>query len=211
MKKIIIFDFDGTLANTNEISYNIYVTMCERYEVPVLTKDELSELKQLPVKERLKKIKVPLRRVPKLLRESWTLYYDHMDSVSYFDGIDTVLTQLSDKGLKLVILSSNDRRNIERFLAFQSVNPFTHIYDKAKALKKDKVLKKLLKKERLRLDEALYIGDELRDVDACVRMGMDIVAVSWGLDEKDVLKHYNPGPVVDTPEALLESIEEYLS
>ncbi len=210
MKKIIIFDFDGTLANTNEISYNIYVTMCERYNVPVLTKDELKELKQLPVKERLKKINVPLRRVPKLLRESWTLYYDHMESVSYFDGIEAVLTRLSDLGLKLVILSSNDRKNIERFLSFQTVQPFETIYDKAKALKKDKVLKKLLKKERMSLAEALYIGDELRDVDACVRMGMDIVAVTWGLDEKEILQKHNPGPVVDTPQALLESIENYL-
>ncbi len=208
MKKLVIFDFDGTLADTNDVSYQIYTRMCERYNVPLLTPKELHDLKKLPVKERLKIMSVPLYKVPKLVRESWEYYYEYMDKVQYFDGIEQLLIDLHDAGIKSIIVSSNHKRNIEAFLSHQEVNHFDAIYGKARVFGKERLIKKVLRKYRLNKEEALYVGDELRDVDACLKLNMPIASVTWGFDRENMLREVNPDGIARTTEELKEMIFE---
>lgn len=208
MKKLVIFDFDGTLADTNEVSYQIYAQMCERYKVPLLTPEELHDLKKLPVKERLKTMSVPLYKVPKLVRESWDLYYDYMDSVHYFEGIEDLLRTLHLKGITTVIVSSNHKRNIEAFLTHQTVNHFSEIYGKARVFGKERLIKKVLKRHKVAMQDALYVGDEIRDIEACLKLDMPIASVTWGFDRESMLKKLNPNGIAKTTEELRALIFE---
>ncbi len=208
MKKLVIFDFDGTLADTNEVSYQIYAVMCERYNVPLLTPEELHDLKKLPVKERLKIMSVPLYKVPKLVRQSWDLYYEYMDSVHYFEGIEALLETLHQHNIKTVIVSSNHKRNIEAFLSHQRVHYFSEIYGKARVFGKERLIKKVLKKHRIEMQDALYVGDELRDIEACLKLNMPIASVTWGFDRESMLKKLNPEGIANTTEELKHIIFE---
>lgn len=208
MKKLVIFDFDGTLADTNEVSYQIYAQMCERHKVPLLTPEELHDLKKLPVKERLKTMSVPIYKVPKLVRQSWDLYFDYMDSVHYFEGIESLLESLHQEGITAVIVSSNHKRNIEAFLSHQKVNHFSEIYGKARVFGKERLIKKVLKKHQVAMQDALYVGDELRDIDACLKLNMPIASVTWGFDRESMLRKLNPDGIARTPDELKALIFE---
>jgi phosphoglycolate phosphatase-like HAD superfamily hydrolase len=67
---------------------------------------------------------------------------------------------------------------------------------------KAKVLKELLNKENLNKDDCIYIGDEVRDIEACKEIGLRLVSVTWGYNVDSVLKAYNPDFLANTPQAL---------
>ena len=56
------------------------------------------------------------------------------------------------------------------------------------------------------LSETLYIGDEVRDVKACQKIGLDIISVSWGLNNKEALYEAGSLAIVDSPSLLLETL-----
>jgi phosphoglycolate phosphatase len=63
----------------------------------------------------------------------------------------------------------------------------------------------------LRADELLYVGDEVRDVNACRKVGIPIVGVSWGLNDHNALVEAEANYVVDTPEELLSLLESKIA
>ena len=55
-------------------------------------------------------------------------------------------------------------------------------------------------------DDVVYIGDEERDIAACKKCKISIIAVTWGFDSKELLEKNNPHYLADTPKELLEII-----
>jgi phosphoglycolate phosphatase len=63
----------------------------------------------------------------------------------------------------------------------------------------------------LQTDELLYVGDELRDIEACKKAGVRIVAVAWGYDPLPLLVSGNPDGIAKTPEELLRFVRRMQS
>ena len=78
------------------------------------------------------------------------------------------------------------------------------ICSEAPILEKDRAIKELLSQQALAPDEMIYIGDEMRDVDACRKVGMKIIAVCWGFNSKAALERKSPDYLVESPEELLK-------
>ena len=55
-----------------------------------------------------------------------------------------------------------------------------------------------MKKYNIKPNEILYVRDEVRDIVACQRIGVDIVAVTYGFNSKELLKKYEPTYLVDS-------------
>ncbi len=202
MIKNIIFDFDGTIANTEELAYHIYEKIVSENEILKLTKEEFEELKKVSMFEKFKRHKVSIFKLPKLARRTMRLIGEVMDDINPYDGMIETLTLLHNKGYRLFIVSSNSKKNINKFLKRFDLDIFTAIYGKAKYFGKEKVLKKVMAKYDLTHDSTLYIGDEVRDVVSCNNVGMPILSVSWGFDDPEFLIEQNKGSVIDTVEEL---------
>ena len=54
--------------------------------------------------------------------------------------------------------------------------------------------------------DAIYIGDETRDVEACKKTGIPVIAVTWGMNNKTVLAALQPEGLADSPDALPELV-----
>ena len=76
-------------------------------------------------------------------------------------------------------------------------------------LEKDKVIKRVLKHERLDPSSAIYVGDEVRDIEAAKRLGMPCAAVAWGYNSDVLLASYAPMVVVRTPKQLEKVLTEW--
>jgi phosphoglycolate phosphatase-like HAD superfamily hydrolase len=68
---------------------------------------------------------------------------------------------------------------------------------------KGKALRRILKADRLEPADVLYIGDEVRDVEAARKAGVAMAAVTWGFHAEPLLRANRPDYVVSDPRELL--------
>jgi phosphoglycolate phosphatase len=69
-------------------------------------------------------------------------------------------------------------------------------------------LRRLLKEQHLQAAEAVYVCDELRDIEAAQLVGVRTVAVTWGFARRGNLVAKRPTALADTPEELMRILEE---
>jgi len=202
MKTMVIFDLDGTLSNNVNQSEIIYQRISERYNMKKLSKEEIRELKTNPGLKRLFELGIPIHKLPKMYKESREIASEFVDECSLISGMKELLINLNDKKIKLAIVSSNSVSNINKFLANNEINIFSFIEGKAKLKGKKRKIKKLLKKNGYKLNEAIYIGDEVRDVLACQSISLEVAAVTWGFETKTKLEKSNPNYIVESIDEL---------
>lgn len=208
MKKLLIFDFDGTIANTLNGMYEIYKIIAKKYNIDVLSKEAFIEYKKLPILERLQKQNVPFYAIPKIIRDSQKLQMTYLSEANPFEGMKDVLNTLKTM-YTLIIVSSNKKDFIKAFLKTHDMMVFNKIYGKAEIFGKAKKIKKALKKMHAQVTDTIYIGDETRDVVACRELHLDIISVSYGYDDKSLLVAEGATHIIDTPSALLSAISSF--
>ncbi len=202
MIKTIIFDFDGTIANTKAFAYQVYSNITNQYGIKQFPEEEFDHLKTLSLVDKFRVHDLSVFKLPKIARRVRKAISLVMHEIKPYEGMIELLNALNDAGIKLFIVSSNSVKNIEVFTNQYEVDVFEKIYGRAKYLKKEKILKKLIKNYDLNLDETLYIGDETRDIVSCKRMDLPVASVTWGFDDKEVLEAEKPDFLVENVENL---------
>lgn len=211
MTKAIIFDFDGTIANTKAFAYQVYQNLTNQYHIKQLSEEEFDHLKTLSLVDKLRAHDLSMFKLPRIARRARRAIHTVMNQVEPFDGMISLIKTLHQKAIKLFIVSSNSEKNIKIFTNQYEIDLFEEIYGRAKYLKKEKVLKKLLDTYQLKNDEVIYVGDEVRDIHSCQRIHMNIASVTWGFDDLDMLKIENPNVLCETPESLEKYILKHIS
>jgi phosphoglycolate phosphatase len=126
-----------------------------------------------------------------------------------FDGMPELIRKLHAEGHELFILSTNSIRNLRHFTQQQKIRKyFLEIYGGVGMFGKAPALRRLLKEQNLDIGRAVYVGDELRDVEAAKAIGLRAVAVTWGFASRDNLKAAQPAALADTPAELMKILEE---
>lgn len=202
-KTTLIFDFDGTIADTFDVMIDLFNTIVSKYDNKPITKELLDQYLDMPLRKRIKAHGVKYRQIPFLLKDALALHEPFLKHAVPFHGMKEILNQLSTR-YTLLIVSSNKKDLIEAFLDTHDINVFKKVYAKQTLFSKDKLLLSVLKKESLNIKEVLYIGDELRDIEACNKIHMDILPVTYGYDKKSLLEKYYKQDMVDSPDALYQ-------
>ncbi|MFZ5376570.1 MAG: HAD-IA family hydrolase [Patescibacteria group bacterium] len=181
MRKTVIFDFDGTIANTWEMVGELLEIIAPEFGYEVLSESELLNLRDLGLKSVLKKLKIPWWQVPRMALRINQEIGKRLAKLRPIDDISEVLTQLATN-YSLGIVSSNRRDNIVRFLELYNLEFFDFVYSEKSLFGKDKMLLSVIKKHKLTKDQVIYVGDEVRDLEAANKVGVKMVAVEWGLN-----------------------------
>ncbi len=71
---------------------------------------------------------------------------------------------------------------------------------------KHRYIGRLLKEKKRSGEEALYVGDELRDVQACKKVSVKVAAVTWGYDKVELLEQGHPDFLIHHPLDLPELV-----
>ena len=58
------------------------------------------------------------------------------------------------------------------------------------------------------MDEIIYVGDEMRDIEASKKVGIPVIAVSWGLNKREALESFKPDQMAHSPKDLPGCIEK---
>jgi phosphoglycolate phosphatase len=200
MTKYLIFDFDGTIADTFQIVERSGLELAKKYGLHI----DAAEAKRIGLKKALMKDKFPMWKVPRAMMDlKAAINQGIREEVQLFPGMKPVLEQLTQT-YSLVILSSNSKDNIECFLAKNAIQElFSFIYSDSSLFGKQIVINRLCKRHHISLKEMVYIGDEDRDIHAAHKLKIPVIAVSWGYNVRELLAAEKPDYLVDKPEELL--------
>ncbi|QHW32873.1 HAD hydrolase-like protein [Paenibacillus rhizovicinus] len=192
MKPYVVFDFDGTIVQSKMLAVRLFNELSAKYGGRQIEDEEISRLSDLSIPDRLKALQVPLYKMPALVMEGKRRYREELSSLQPVSGIREAFVRLKENGHKLGILSSNTMDNIRGFLALHELAEFDVVHSATNMFGKDKAIRKMARSLDIGLDQLVYIGDELRDVQACRKIGVPIIAVTWGLDSAALLAEAGP-------------------
>lgn len=199
--RLVIFDFDGTLVDSKEVTINIYNQLAEKYGAKRV--DNIEVIRRLSLLERIKKLDFPALKIPLFVAEFTRQYKHSLGKLAMVEGMKEVLLELSSKGYQLAIVSSNAESNIRDYFREKRLDVIGKVISSPNIWGKHKAIKKLLLEYKLNPSEAIYVGDEIRDIIACRKVGMKIIWVEWGYDLKETLKTDQPDYTASTPQEIL--------
>ena len=193
MNSFILFDFDGTIADTISAGLEIINSHAEKYGYKRLDGDINTHFSALQL---VKLAEVKLWKLPYLIYQLKKKLSERSDELKVLPEAPELIKKLNDAGYELGILTSNSLKTVKSFLKKYQLDSFftflrtdVSLFGKKKALAK---AKKVINKK------IVYIGDELRDIEACRKNDIPIVSIPWGLNSYESLEEHNPGLVAKT-------------
>jgi len=189
--RLIVWDFDGTLADTMALALATYNALAARHGFRRV--DDPATVRNIGIRTFLKQHGISLIRLPFLVKEYLTTTRSRMGEVRLFDGLPELLHTLKASGCRQGVLSSNSAENIGVCLKANGVEGlFDFVVGYPRLFGKARAIHRLLKREHVEPTSFLYIGDEVRDVEAAKQAGVDSAAVGWGFHTLEQLSRESP-------------------
>jgi len=202
----IIFDFDGTLADSFDYVADF---LAREAGIKHLSDEQRHELRGLSVSGMCRSLGFRWYDSPRLFFKGQSRMRHAIRHLESFDHLPQLIHKLHNEGHELFILSTNSLRNIKHFLRHKKIyKEFLEIYGGVGMFGKGPALRQLLRDQEIDHKQALYICDEVRDIEAAKAAEIRSVAVSWGFASRDGLEAAKPTKLVDHPDELLRYLEE---
>ena len=203
----VILDFDGTIADTLELAIGIYNRIAPEYNYSPVGETERELFRTKKPQELLKTFGISKLKLLTMLLRIRKELSRHVPEIKPVEGMEAALREISDAGYRLGILTSNSVENVRKFLDINSLSAlFDFIHSGRSLFGKDRVIRKLINHEQLQADRVVYIGDETRDIEASRAAGIAVIAVSWGLNRRDLLASLSPDQIADKPDELPDCV-----
>ena len=204
--KLIIFDFDGTLADSFPWFIKMMNVVTEKFNLKKIENEDISELRKLDSLSFLKHLNVPLYKLPIISTFMRNMMTENIEDIKLISGIEDLLHKLKETGYKLAVVSTNSKTNIIKVLGEELFALNDHFVAGVSLFGKESKIKKVLKLSGIDKKDAIYIGDELRDIQASKKVGLACGAVTWGVNDADSLAALSPDELYYDVEQILKSV-----
>jgi phosphoglycolate phosphatase len=190
--RLVIFDSDGTLADTLPWMRGIFNELADKHGFRRVEPNEYENFRDLPVDELLKALGLPLWKLPRVMNGMRSRMAARIEHFTLFDGIDSVLRKLNGAGIQIAVVSSNSRFNVERILRAENARLITHFGCGVSIFGKAAKLRAVVRASGISAGQTIYVGDEIRDAEAAKKAGIAFGAVAWGQHSPNRLRQENP-------------------
>jgi phosphoglycolate phosphatase len=198
----ILFDFDGTLADSFSQSLAAYNHLAPRLNLKPAPPEQVADMRKMGAGPLMRALGIPMWKLPRLMIAARAELQNRIQDVQPFPGMADALRDLAAAGTKMAILTSNSRENVATFLARHQLGDFLDIDAGASLFGKGTRLSRLLKDLGCAPACTAYVGDTVPDIRAAREAGIIAVAVAWGYSDRVLLEAENPDALVDRPEDL---------
>ena len=208
---LIIFDYDGVLADTLEDLLQFGQAACNQLGVNhIVTKDDLTNLEVMSFATYGRDCEVPEPLVDEFVRLCLNSFAEKPSPPALFPALDPVLRHLAIRH-KIAIVTTNSSQNVHAFLVRHGLDSLVDaVYGVdtpgSKAQKISLARDRLL--ENGQQESVFMVGDSLSDILAAKEASTTSIAVTWGHQSLEILLRGNPDHIVNSPHELIEAIEQ---
>lgn len=200
--RLVIFDFDGTLADSLPWVRAVFGQLAQEFGFRSPDAADMELLRRSTPRDAMALLRVPRWKMPFIAARVRRRMAAELDAVHAFDGVDQVLRQLDEAGVTLAVVSSNSRRNVESVLGTKAAARVAHWACGSSLLGKAAYFRRVLARSRIPAEDAICIGDEIRDAHAARKAGIAFGAVGWGYHALDALQAEGPAEIFERVEDL---------
>lgn len=200
--RLVILDFDGTLADSLPRLSVAYADVAEQFGLRRAAAAEAQALRGSDAKTALRALGIPRWRLPAMAARLRRVA-EEAPPPPLFAGIEAMLQRLAGHGITLAIASSNTEAQIRRTLGPELAALVACYAAEASLFGKAKRFRRILSFTRTSPVETLAIGDEPRDIEAARAAGVLAGAVGWGFATPALLRTRGPDVFFEKPEELV--------
>jgi HAD superfamily hydrolase (TIGR01662 family) len=204
--KNLIFDFDGTIADTLAFTVNSAIEINRKLKLLNDEKIDFERFRSFDFVDFAKELEIPKLKLIYFVFKYQRHLVSKIGEVKTFDDLPEVLKELKNRGVHMGIATSNSKENVRKFLEKNNLNYFNFIYSSLNYFDKSKMLEKAIKKYRMKKEDVIYIGDEVRDIHAAKKAGIKVASVTWGYNFESILSENKPDFIVSRPKDLLKLV-----
>ena len=215
MKKLVIFDLDGTLLNTiYDLAQSTNFALAENgfpthevAEYNYFVGNGINKLfeRALPEGERTE---ANIARI----REKFLIHYDqhNADKSRPYEGIPDLLETLDKRGILLAVASNKYQAATEKLVThfFPQIH-FAAIFGQREGVRtkpNPQIVEDILGITNIGINETLYVGDSGVDMQTALNSKVEACGVTWGFRPIEELEQFHPAHIVHTPEEILKLI-----
>ncbi len=202
----IIFDFDGTLADTFELLVEALRKCHHQYGFRYIETEDVEPLRHCSASEIINKLQINWLRLPSVIHFVRQYMASHLHSAQIASDWSRTLPVLY-KQHDLSIISSNCDTNIGMFLTYHKLPYFKQVTSGIGLFGKAHAIKKQLQANQWPTSDVIYVGDEIRDIKAAKQCNIRVVAVSWGYNSRAALSAAVPDQLIDSSSELLKFLK----
>src|SRR5512134_1518013 len=208
---LIIFDFDGVLADTLNDLIQFGQEVCDELGIKhAVRKADLSNLEIMSFASFGRACEVPGHLVDQFVQICLKRFAAKKSPPAIFNGLSTIIRSFAINN-KLAIITTNSSQNVNAFLVQHSLDECIHaVY--GVDIPGSKAQKISMAQNQFSADpkrESVFmIGDSLSDIRAAKEASVTSIAVTWGHQSLEYLLSGDPDYVVNFPHDLTELIEK---
>ncbi len=217
MKKLLIFDLDGTIADTiYSIQHAINLAM-QKFGYPEKSYEDVKSaigdgafmLLKRVIPQDVAKDNEAVKKVLRCYEDMYDITYSEANSC--YDGMHEALEELKHRGYTIAILS-NKQDNYVKLIASQIIK--SGIVSLASGQKEgfptkpDPTLPKKIARDLGFADnETIFIGDSEVDIMTAKNAGFSSIGCAWGYRDENILKEYGADVIIHHPKELVELLK----
>ncbi len=204
--KLVIFDFDGTLADSFGWFVQMVNSVALKYGFKQVAMEEVEGLRSLSALQLVRHLEIPLWKMPMIANHVRQLMHQDRAGITRFAGVDDLLRQLHARGALLALVTSNSLANVQHVLGAENLALMHFVECDVSMFGKRARYRKVVRQSGVQPREAISIGDEIRDIEAANQERIPFGAVAWGYTHIDALMAHAPAEVFIQMEDILKRI-----
>jgi len=204
MKKLILFDFDGVIADSFWPSFEIQKKIC-----PHIT----DEIYRKRFEGNINDWKKPINVHTKECRHDIDFFAKYIpimkNEVQIVPKMKDIIIEL-EKNYTLIVISSTITSPIQEFLERYNLdNHFTQIMGNDVHKSKVEKIKMVFEKYNVEAKNCVFITDTLGDMHEAEKMNVAVIGITWGFHTAETLQRGKLFRLVKKPDDLLTTVKDY--
>jgi len=195
--KLLVFDWDGTLADSAALIVDAMQSAIRQLQYQSRSKVQICDVIGLGLVEAAQVLFPEMERENhELISNSYRLHYaQRAHETSLFPGVTDTLHLLRQREYKMAIATGKSRKGLDNSLQQTGLAGFFHTTrcaDETCSKPHPQMLYEILDELDIRPEQAVMIGDSEFDMEMAQHAGMQSIAVSYGVHDRERLVHYKP-------------------
>lgn len=200
MKKkfdLIVWDWDGTLADSTGMITKAVVDAAEQVGLPALDPKAARNIIGLGLRESIQALfgDIPAVQAQAVAKQYTANYYAGEKEIPLFAGAKEVIIELNRRGYKLAVATGKGRHGLNLALQHCGLGNYFHdtrTMDECFSKPHPQMLDELMDVLVATPERTLMIGDTSYDLQMAKNADVQALAVTFGAQSSDKLLEYNP-------------------